>query len=97
MAGAGDLMSWQKRILVELLTEMAEKAWPDEPEATAPAADAFMTLREVTAALRISRSTLYSKLKDEPFRSMVAPAEGVRRTRFYKSKVMQHINGKEVS
>ena len=79
--------------LGSLYTEAAAKLRALSTPPPPPEPDRLLSVDEVAHLLGISRSTLYARLGREPYRSMVVEGGGIRRRRFYRSKVMLYING----
>lgn len=91
-------MTRREKILAEISAAADRLVYSDprfwsspEPAAAPPVVEGFLDVVELAALLKISRSTIYAKLGDAPFKDFLAPQDGIRRRRFSRSKVMAYL------
>jgi hypothetical protein len=89
-------MTGREKILAEI-SAAADKLMASDPlwsvsePAAEPLTEGFLDVTELAALMKISRSSLYAKLHEAPFKDFVAPQDGIRRRRFIRSRVMQYL------
>jgi hypothetical protein len=89
-------MTRREKILAEVSAAAdkliaSDPLWSVSQPAVEPVPGGFLDVSELASLMKISRSSLYAKLHEAPFKDFVAPPDGIRRRRFIRARVMQYL------